>query len=278
MHVRPAALLSVLALTAGSLSALTVSAPPALAQDNPASPVFINELHYDDVGADTGELVEVAGPAGTDLSGWSVVLYNGNGGFVYGQPAALSGTLADSSGGFGFAVANVPGIQNGPVDGLALVDRGGAVVQFLSYGGGRIFANDGPARGLLSTDIAVAEDGAATPAGHSLQLTGSGNSYGDFTWAGPAEDSPGTANSGQTFTAPDGATAPAPTQERPPTRDGASSRVFVTSCTTTTPGTTPVSSSRWPARPGPTSPAGRWCSTTATRAWSTAPPPPSAGR
>ena len=35
------------------------------------TPVFINEFHYDNDGADAGEFVEVAGPAGTSLNGWS---------------------------------------------------------------------------------------------------------------------------------------------------------------------------------------------------------------
>src|SRR5690606_35449458 len=34
-----------------------------------ATPVFINEIHYDNTGTDAGEFVEVAGPAGTDLAG-----------------------------------------------------------------------------------------------------------------------------------------------------------------------------------------------------------------
>jgi hypothetical protein len=41
-----------------------------------ASPsVFVNEIHYDNSGGDIGEAVEVAGPAGTDLAGWSIALY-----------------------------------------------------------------------------------------------------------------------------------------------------------------------------------------------------------
>jgi hypothetical protein len=40
--------------------------------------VFINELHYDNIGADVGERIEVAGPAGIGLAGWSLVLYNGS--------------------------------------------------------------------------------------------------------------------------------------------------------------------------------------------------------
>ena len=41
------------------------------------TPVFINEIHYDNAGTDMGEAIEVAGPAGEGLSGWSIVLYNG---------------------------------------------------------------------------------------------------------------------------------------------------------------------------------------------------------
>ena len=33
----------------------------------PGNEIFINEVHYDNVGNDEGEGVEIAGPAGTDL-------------------------------------------------------------------------------------------------------------------------------------------------------------------------------------------------------------------
>ena len=49
--------------------------------------VFINEIHYDNTGTDTGEAIEVAGPAGTDLTGWSLVLYNGSTGALYNTTA-----------------------------------------------------------------------------------------------------------------------------------------------------------------------------------------------
>ena len=45
--------------------------------------VFINEIHYDNTGTDQGESIEIAGPAGTDLLGWSIVLYNGSNGAAY---------------------------------------------------------------------------------------------------------------------------------------------------------------------------------------------------
>lgn len=160
--------------------------------------VFINELHYDNEGTDVGEAIEIAGPAGTDLSGWSIVLYNGNGGEAY-TTTPLSSVIPDQDNGFGTIAVNYPvnGIQNGSPDGIALVDNSGTVVQFLSYEG-TFTAVGGPANGITSIDIGVAET-AATPLGFSLQLTGTGTEYADFTWAMPADDSFGAINVGQDF-------------------------------------------------------------------------------
>lgn len=71
------------------------------------------------------------------------------------------------------------GIHNGAPDGVALVDPAGSVRQFLSYEG-TFKAVGGPANGLASTDIAVAESGSET-AGQSLQLRGTGMQDTDFT-------------------------------------------------------------------------------------------------
>ncbi len=71
------------------------------------------------------------------------------------------------------------------------------MVQFLSYEG--VFtAVGGPADGLTSTDIGVAEDG-NTLVGDSLQLTGTGLTYDQFTWSGPTASTFGVVNTGQTF-------------------------------------------------------------------------------
>ena len=40
-----------------------------------ALPQYINEFHYDNTGADQFEYVEIAGLAGTDLSGWHLDFY-----------------------------------------------------------------------------------------------------------------------------------------------------------------------------------------------------------
>ena len=180
------------------LASLLAVAPPAAAVA-PDSSVFINELHYDNAGTDAGEFVEVAGPAGTDLTGWRVVPYNGNGGAAYSPQATLTGTLADDTGsGFGFMSVPIV-LQNGSPDGIALVDDGGELVQFLSYEGS-FTGVGGAAGGLISTDIGVVEDG-SDPVGESLQLTGTGDSYGDFTWAASAVETAGEANNDQLFVA-----------------------------------------------------------------------------
>ena len=187
------------ALTTAALTGLAaLPATPAVAVAPADGQVFINEIHYDNAGTDSGEAIEVAGPAGTDLTGWSVVLYNGSTGAPY-DTDALSGTLADQQGGFGTVSLGYAtnGIQNGSPDGIALVDAAGGVVQFLSYEG-TMTAVAGPANGMTSTDIGRSQTGIEA-VGSSLALTGTGTTYGDFSWAATTNGSFGTVNPGQTF-------------------------------------------------------------------------------
>ena len=165
----------------------------------PVANVWINEINYDPPSTDTNEYIEIAGLAGTDLTGWTLVLYNGNGGAPYaatGFTAAgipLSGAIANQSNGFGFIKVLAPAVQNGSPDGIALVDNAGRVVQFLSYEGS-FTAVGGAANGMVSTDIGVIQNNDAL----TLQLTGAGSSYGDFTWVNQA-NTEGAANTGQSF-------------------------------------------------------------------------------
>ena len=161
-----------------------------------ADTVFLNEIHYDNVGGDANEGVEIGGPSGLDLSGWQLLLYNGNGGNLYGS-YTLSGSFPDLSNGFGLLAFATPGLQNGP-DGFALVNNLDEVIQFLSYEGA-FTATEGAANGLTSVQIDVAED-ASTAASDSLALTGSGRFYQDFQWHGPQVQSFGAINIGQTIT------------------------------------------------------------------------------
>lgn len=202
-------------LISGSLLGATVVAgvPATQAFTQTPATIFINEIHYDNDGTDSGEAIEIAGPAGTDLTGWSIVLYNGGNGAAY-DTDALSGTIPNQQNGYGTVVVNYPsnGIQNGSPDGVALVN-GTTVVQFLSYEGG--FAGvGGPANALSSTDIGVAETG-STPVGQSLQLTGAGTTYQSFAWSAPAASTFGAINTGQSFGATGGTPTPVPPTPTP---------------------------------------------------------------
>jgi len=170
------------------------------------TPIFINEIHYDNASTDTGEAVEIFGPAETNLSDWRLYLYNGSGGGLYlydGESSiALGGTIPNQQDGYGtlsFSFAS-NGLQNGP-DGLALVNDLGSVIQFLSYEG-TFMATEGPAAvgSLTSTDIGVSED-FNTPVGYSLQLRDEAPGlshyyYEDFTWTAPIPNTFGDVNTG----------------------------------------------------------------------------------
>lgn len=164
----------------------------------PLCNLWINEFHYDNAGTDTNEGVEIAGPAGLDLSDCRLYFYNGVNGESYASQS-LSGQIDNEGNGSGAVWFNVSsGIQNGAPDGLALVrETGGStsLLEFLSYEG--VFtAIDGPAAGWHSTDITVSEPD-TTPADRTIQLTGSGKGVHDFTWIGPTAHSRGQLNAGQ---------------------------------------------------------------------------------
>jgi DNA/RNA endonuclease G (NUC1) len=163
---------------------LHVDEPPP---EPPTGPVNIVELHYDNAGTDAGEAIEVQGPAGLNLTGWSIVLYNGTGGATYGSTIALSGVISDQCSGRGTFFVTLPsnGLQNGSPDGLALLKPDNSVAEFLSYEG-TFVAVGGPANGLASTDIGVAE-ATDSPLGESLQKEGN-------EWYGPAASSFGSCN------------------------------------------------------------------------------------
>ncbi len=176
---------------------LRANAPPL------PSDVFINEFHYDNTGTDVGEFVEVVvgpGYAGS-LADVVVYPYNGSNGQVYGPVQHLGqfnpGAITPS--GHRFFSADFNGLQNDH-EGLALV-AGGQVLHFISYEG-TVTATNGPAAGMTSVNIGVAQT-SSEPVGHnSLGLTGSGGIAGEFSWTkfSGLPHSPGQPNAGQTFT------------------------------------------------------------------------------
>jgi DNA/RNA endonuclease G (NUC1) len=157
------------AVTAAASCGTDAESPASVAQAVITLPdIRFSELHYDNAGVDVGEAIEIEGPAGADLTGFSVVLYDGTGGAAY-NTRALGGSIPATCGARGVVVLVYPtnGIQNGSPDGMALVDAGGRVVEFLSYEG-TFTAAGGPASGTVSKDI-IASEASSSPIGQSLQ-------------------------------------------------------------------------------------------------------------
>ncbi len=178
--------------------------------------IWLNEMHYDNAGTDTGEFLElVLQDAGSyDLADFAVTLYNGNNGGQYDSKSLDLFTAGITSNGFTIYYLVFPenGIQNGESDGLAISYQGTVVDgQFLSWEG-TLTASDGPAAGMTSEDIGVAESSLTQP-GQSLQLAGSGSQYSEFTWQEAATATMGELNNNQTF----GAFTPDPEPSNYPT-------------------------------------------------------------
>jgi hypothetical protein len=92
----------------------------------------INEVDYDQVGADSGGFVEIKniGSSAASLDGIALVLVNGGDGQEYAR-STLTGSLAAGA----YLVIEIEA-QNGSPDGVALVDTGThALLDALSYEG-----------------------------------------------------------------------------------------------------------------------------------------------
>lgn len=159
---------------------------------------WLNEFHYDNVSTDAGEFVEVvvAPSFGGLLSDIAVTLYNGSGGAAYDTETLDSFTLGSTVNGYRILSKPISPIQNGDPDGIA-ISISGSLVQFLSYEG-TFTATGGPANGVLSTDVGVAQ-GNSTPTGSSLGLIGTGAGYSSFAWSSFSAASAGSVNAGQTL-------------------------------------------------------------------------------
>ena len=158
---------------------------------------FINEFHYDNINTDSGEFVEIIVPNSYSGVNLKLLLYNGNGGAVYDTKTLSELTLGSSSANYKiYSYTYSSGIQNGSPDGFALSDDSG-VIEFLSYEG-TFAGTDGPAIGLTSIDVGVAQTGDATndPVGGSVQKTGS---FGNYNWVVTQQNTIGVINSGQSI-------------------------------------------------------------------------------
>ncbi len=161
---------------------------------------WINEIHYDNNGADMNEGIEIVIENPDNLHLYELYLYKSDGtpySHIFLDNSGI--TVGSSSGNFSFFTWNPStGIQNGPADGIVLTYNGNVVTgQFLSYEG-TITAVEGPALEMTSIDIGTTESN-STFFYESLQLMGTGSGYSDFSWNAPTQSTFGEINSGQTL-------------------------------------------------------------------------------
>lgn len=133
----------------------------------PAGALVINEVDYDQAGADTAEFIELYnGGATVDLAGYTVVLYSQ--GALY-STTMLTGSLASGAylivgaagtapDGVAFVAIDGGSIQNGENDAVALFDASGALVDALSYEGEVSVDIGGTTTSLVSGERTLVED------------------------------------------------------------------------------------------------------------------------
>jgi len=185
------------------LAIATIIAATNLSYAQLQNQVWINEIHYDNVGSDVDEFIEIVVQANfSDVNDIGITLYNGSPTGSLGSYASYDFsdfTKGDTEGSITVYYLDLPanGIQNGSPDGLSL-DVNGQLVQFLSYEG-TFTASNGPAQGVVSTDIGVEQAGVS--AGSSVSLSGTGIGYDDFQWTNTDTNSKGSVNQNQTIEA-----------------------------------------------------------------------------
>jgi hypothetical protein len=179
--------------------------------------LVINEIDYDNVGTgDSAEFVEIYNPGSTDadLSGIALMLVNGNGNTVYANIDLSSADVLPAHGYLVVAGPNVtpaagalkldPGwsgtdkIQNGPPDGVALVDTAAqTVIDALSYEGSitaAVLPNFPAPVSLVEGTAETASDSNTTDGSLCREPNGNDTDNANADWKFCATKSAGAAN------------------------------------------------------------------------------------
>ncbi|GAQ84578.1 hypothetical protein KFL_001950110 [Klebsormidium nitens] len=192
------ALVLLLALVAASAEGRTMRS--LLQTPGSLPPVFLDEIHWDNAALDFGEAVEIFGPAGTDLSGWTVTRYlsrNAGGNICMnadtsqqnagvkgpcgvGNPFTIpagttipSQTVANGIG-YGTVVVLIPnnGLVNGGVA-VVLANAQAVVQDYLFFGApSPLTLVGGPANGQTVTNNIGSGENGNGPIGNSIQRFG----------------------------------------------------------------------------------------------------------
>lgn len=177
--------------------------------------VMINEVFYDTQSTDDPNLMftEIYGPAGTNLTGWTLVGINGNGGAEY-RTVTLSGTIPTDGYyvvGNTSSVTNVDYVCGGGTsagvdwqnagstegvdcDGIDLRDGDGALIDHLCYG---TCANAGGCVGEGGTNAPDPFPSTANPYSHLARIPDHSDTDNNGTdWSASDTRTPGAPNSG----------------------------------------------------------------------------------
>ena len=185
-------------VTLSNLSAnatfLDAVATGTIVNDDAARPcptVFINEIHYDDVGPDANEFIEIAveNGQGVVLSDFEIYLYDGATGLGTGVTNTLNNFVVGTNDGTYTYYTWDTVLEDGDPDGILVFDSYlFQVCEFLSYDGEfTIDMSDFFFGGTMSTDIGVGESDATTLDTESLQLINN-------SWQGPIANTYGNTN------------------------------------------------------------------------------------
>lgn len=129
-----------------------------------AQSIFISEFFANSNHIEEEEFIEIAGPTGTILTGWQIVLYEGTTGTVYDTHTftatdiiGFTDTLAGQA--YGVVLKNYEenSLQYNGKNGIALINTSNEVIQFLSYGG-TFTATDGLANGSSSQNVGPSDE------------------------------------------------------------------------------------------------------------------------
>lgn len=119
-------------------------------------PAYFSEIGYQD---SPPNFFEVAVPAGTDVSGYSIAIYDASG--VLQSTIAFPSPDATMQGRdiYSFDENTPGGVEYGASEAIALVDDTGTVVQFVSFEGKTVSPTSGPAAGETSTSLGFLDSG-----------------------------------------------------------------------------------------------------------------------
>ncbi|NND77896.1 MAG: T9SS type A sorting domain-containing protein [Flavobacteriales bacterium] len=161
-----------------------------------ACDVWINEWHTP---CGPGEQAEIAGPAGTDLTGYTLYVYYANGlSGTYG----LSGIIPDMMNGYGVVTRSTNPTPDNNLYSFAITDNNGDVIHLSSLSPTYVGPYSGGAANGMMTDPENVSNAGNHGCG-STYLTGAGSQYSDFTAvatpSGNGNNTIGTLNPGQSF-------------------------------------------------------------------------------